>query len=112
MKRSIFGGMATLAALTLLGSATAPTASASMARDRTGGDHCAASANGKVMKGTKIWSDPETLTRKQAARMEVRNHRVLRRSGIHPTARPNGSVKISVHFHGVTDRAGHGFVTK
>jgi Pregnancy-associated plasma protein-A len=118
MKRSIILGG--LAALALLGSALAPTASASMAPDETNGTagdkaahrHCEAPANARVMKGTSIWRDPNTLTRAEAAAMEARNQRILDRSGIRPAARPNGSVRIDVHFHGVTDRGGHGFVSK
>jgi Pregnancy-associated plasma protein-A len=112
MKRVILGGLATLATLALLGSALAPTASASMARDKTVGKHCGASANARVMKGTSKWRDPNTLTRGQAAAMEARNQALLDRSGIKTAPRPNGSVKIQVHFHGITDKAGHGFVSK
>jgi hypothetical protein len=112
MKRSVIGGMAALATLTMLGSAAAPHASASAPRDTAARDHCAAPANAKVVKGANIWADPNTLTREEAATMEAQNDRILQRSGIRTAARPNGSVKIRVHFHGVTDRAGHGFVTK
>ena len=114
MKRSLFGGLAIAAALALLGSASAPMASASLARNRSARDHCqgAGAANARVMKGTSKWADPNTLTRKQAAALEARGQRILQRNGIRPLARPNGSVKIRVHFHGVTDRGGHGFVSK
>src|SRR5262245_46795104 len=112
MKRFFLGGFAIAATLAVLGSTTAPMASASVARNRMGRDFCAGSANARVMKGTSIWADPNTLTRKQAAALESRGQRFLNRKGIRPAARPNGSVRIRVHFHGVTDRGGHGFVTK
>jgi pregnancy-associated plasma protein-A len=112
MKRFFLGGFAIAATLAVLGSTTAPMASASVARNRTGRDFCAGSANARVMKGTSKWADPDTLTRKQAAAQEAQGQRILQRNGIRPLARPNGSVKIRVHFHGVTDRGGHGFVTK
>ena len=114
MKRSLFGGLAIAAALALLGSAAAPMASASVARNRSARDHCqgAGAANARVMKGTSKWADPNTLTRKQAAALEARGQRMIRQSGIRPVTRPNGSVRIRVHFHGITDRGGHGFVTK
>ncbi|HKE71789.1 MAG TPA: zinc metalloprotease [Nocardioidaceae bacterium] len=112
MKRFFLGGFAIAATLAVLGSTTAPTASASVARHRSGRDFCAGSANARVMKGTSKWTDPNTLTRKQAAAREARGQRILRRNGIRPLARPNGSVRIRVHFHGITDRGGHGFVTK
>jgi Pregnancy-associated plasma protein-A len=112
MRRSILGGLTALAALILLGGAVAPTATASMPKDKMVGEHCDVPANAKVMEGTSPWADPNTLTRAEAAAMEARTQRILDRSGIQPAARPNGSVKIRVHFHGVTDRGGHGFVTK
>ncbi|HYJ70344.1 MAG TPA: zinc metalloprotease [Nocardioidaceae bacterium] len=112
MRRSILGGLGTLAAVALLGSAVAPTASASMAKEKSAGEHCRDSANARVMKGTSKWADPNTLTRREAAAQEARAHRMIARSGIQTGARPNGSVKIRVHFHGVTDHAGHNFVTK
>jgi Pregnancy-associated plasma protein-A len=112
MKRSVIGGLATLAVLILLGSAAAPTASASTPRDKVVGDRCQAPANARMAKGGNPWADPNTLTRNKAAAIEAQTQRIINRSGIGTRARPNGSVKISVHFHGVTDRAGHGFVTK
>jgi hypothetical protein len=112
MKRTILGGMATLATVALLGSALAPPASASMTREKVATHQCKASGNAKVIKGTSGWADPNTLTRKEAAALEAQNHRILDRSGIQTGARPNGSVKIKVHFHGITDKAGHGFVSR
>ena len=112
MKQSIIGGLAVAAALALVGGATAPTASASPAHDQAIGEDCEAPANARVIKGTSKWADPNTLTRRQAAAREARGRRILARSGIQTGGRPNGAVKIRVHFHGVTDRAGHGFVTK
>ncbi|MEJ7707661.1 MAG: hypothetical protein WKF82_10575 [Nocardioidaceae bacterium] len=44
--------------------------------------------------------------------MESQTGRILARSGISPNARPNGSVSIPIDFHGITDRRGHGFVSK
>src|SRR5262245_26853478 len=117
MRRSILGGLAAVAALALLGSAVASTTSASLAsasptRGKTAGMHCVAAANARVMKGTSQWADPNTLTRQEAAALEAQNHRIVARSGIQTRARPNGSVRIRVHFHGITDRGGHGFVSK
>jgi hypothetical protein len=109
MKRILLGSLATL---TLLGSALASPAAASMAKEKVGGHDCRSSANARVMKGTSKWRDPNTLTRKQAAAMEAHNQRILDRSGIRTGLRPNGSVKIQVHFHGITDKGGHGFVSK
>jgi hypothetical protein len=109
MKTIVLGSLATL---TLLGGTLASPASASIAREETGARQCGASSNARVMKGTSKWRDPNTLTRKQAAAMEARNQRILGNSGIQTAPRPNGSVKIQVHFHGITDRAGHGFVSK
>ena len=109
MKRVILAGLATV---TLLGGALASPASASIAKERTVAKHCQGSANARVMKGTSKWRDPNTLTRKQAAAMEASNRRILERSGIQTGPRPNGSVKVQVHFHGITDKAGNGFVSK
>jgi hypothetical protein len=109
MKRIVLGSLATL---TLLGGTLASPASASIAREGTGARHCGAASNARAMKGTSKWRDPTTLTRKQDAAMEARNQRILDNSGIQTGPRPNGSVKIQVHFHGITDRAGHGFVSK
>jgi hypothetical protein len=112
MRRTILGGMAALATVALVGSALAPPASASMTREKVRGHDCKASGNARVMKGTSKWRDPNTLTRKEAAAMEAQNQRTLDRSGIQTGSRPNGSVKIKVHFHGITDKAGHGFVSR
>jgi Pregnancy-associated plasma protein-A len=112
MRRSILGGLAASAALILLGGAVAPTATASMPKDKSVGEHCDVPANARVMKGTSIWRDPNTFTRAEAAAMEARTQRILGRSGVQPAARPDGSVKIRVHFHIITDRGGHGFVSK
>jgi hypothetical protein len=109
MKRMLLGSLATL---TLLGGALASPASASIAREGTGARHCGPSSNARVMKGTSKWRDPNTLTRKQAAAMEAQTRSILNHSGIRTGLRPNGSVKIQVHFHGITDKAGHGFVSK
>jgi Pregnancy-associated plasma protein-A len=112
MKGSILGGLATAAALALVGSAAPPTASARVPIDQTVGQRCEGSANARVMKGTSKWVDPNTLTRREAAVQQAEERRILARSGFRAGARPNGSVKIRVHFHGITDRAGHGFVSK
>ena len=112
MKGTILGGLATVAALALVGSGAPPTASASVPRDQRVGERCEGMPNARVTQGTSIWADPNTLTRKEAAAQEAQGRRILARSGVQTRARPNGSVTIRVHFHGVTDRAGHGFVTK
>jgi Pregnancy-associated plasma protein-A len=109
MKRILFGCLATF---TLLGSALASPAAASIAKEKVGGHNCTSSANARVMKGTSKWRDPNTLTHKQAAAMEAQTRSILSHSGIRTGLRPNGSVKIRVHFHGITDKAGHGFVSK
>jgi Pregnancy-associated plasma protein-A len=113
MKRTILGGLGTAAALTLLGSAVAPVASASTVSPNTARDQiCEDPANARVMKGTSKWADPNTLTREEAAAMEAQSQRIIARNGIQTGARPNGSVKIRVHFHAITDRGGHGYVKK
>jgi Pregnancy-associated plasma protein-A len=112
MRRFFLGGLVSASALGLLSGAVAPTASAIPAEDHAVDQHCDAPANARAMKGTSAWGDPNTLTRKAAAAMEARNHRILQRSGVRPTARPNGAVKIRIHFHAITDRDGNGFVTK
>ncbi len=113
MKRILLGGMATSA---LLVSGLAAPAAASVAADYPAGNRdCASSAPAaaKVMKGVGIRRDPNTLTRSQIHALESQSNRVLARAGLDGSAgRLSGSVKIPVDFHVVTDRNGHGRVSK
>ena len=110
MKRVLLGSLATFA---LLSSGLASPALSSVAVDRGGHSHRhAATSSTKAMPGNHIWRDPEMLTAKEAAALHRRQEQILAQSGLKVTARPNASVTIPIDFHGITDRKGHGFVSK
>ncbi len=112
MKRVLFS----VATATLLGAGlvvpTGSTVAAGSAGDS--GRHAgpASAASARVSEGTDIRWDPSTLTRQESADLEARQQRILERSGLATQQRANGSVTIRVDFHNVTDRRGHGFVSR
>ena len=63
------------------------------------------------MKGTSKWMDPNTLTRQQVKAQESRTKQIVAGSRSNPSSRPNGSVRISVDFHVITDNSGNGGVS-
>lgn len=104
----------TVATVALLGTGLAWPATTSVATDAPDAPtarHAGGLSSARVMEGTSMWKDPTHLTRKQAAALKARQQRVLDRSGLAVTDRPNGSVSIPIDFHGITDRQGHGFVS-
>lgn len=111
MRRMLLGSLATAA---LISTGMTSPAAASRAIDGSSGSssNSPAASPQRVMQGTDMWRDPETLTPKQAAAMESQTRRVLARSAISPDARPSGSVSVPIDFHGITDSRGHGFVSK
>ncbi|HYO31482.1 MAG TPA: zinc metalloprotease [Nocardioidaceae bacterium] len=111
MKHVLLGG---IAAVTMLGGGLAAPAAASTPVEDAA-DYCVdtASHTAKVPKGTSMWRDPDNLTVQQAQTMEFQSNRILARAGLDASARrPNGSVKISVTFHVVTNKEGKGWVSK
>jgi hypothetical protein len=116
MRLALFGGVAALVLASGPVVLAAPTVD-SAARphtDRHQADRqhgCqGAPASARVMKGTSKWRDPDTLTHRQMMRLESKSDKVAARGPSNPGQRPNGSVKIAVHFHIVTDNAGNGGV--
>jgi hypothetical protein len=120
MKRVMVGGVAALA---LLGSGLAfagGTSVASGAPDEVGRssstDGAAAGSvalgSSRLREGQALRRDPNSLTRSEAAAMEARQQRILDRSGLATSARPNGSVTIPIEFHSIGTRQGEGFVSK
>ena len=89
-----------------------PATSAARGTLNSPNDRCHSAGSARVIKGASKWRDPNTLTRRQAAARETDGSRILDNSGIRTATRPNGSVTISVHFHGITNQDGDGFVSK
>ncbi|HYO32671.1 MAG TPA: zinc metalloprotease [Nocardioidaceae bacterium] len=112
MKHVLLGGIATIAMLS--GGLVGP-AMASTPVEHPANQKCVdkPSASAKVIKGTKGWRDLDTVTRRQAEAMESQGESLVARAGLDRTApRPNGSVRIPVHFHVVTNKEGKGFVSR
>lgn len=119
MKRVVVGSAAALA---LLGSGLA-FAGGTSAADSPDPVKRVSSADGaeargvstglsRLREGQALRRDPNTLTRSEAAAMEARQQRILHRSGLRTSARPNGSVTIPIEFHSIGTRQGEGFVSK
>jgi len=87
-------------------------AAGSSGDDNRHGKHVAKGSSARVLDGTSIQRDPSTVTRREAAALEARQQRILERSGLSLASRANGSISIAIDFHGVTDRRGHGFVSR
>jgi hypothetical protein len=111
MRRILLGSLATFA---LVSSGLASPAISSAAVDRSSSPGLArtATSSARAIDGTNIRHDPESLTAREAAALQVKQQHILSQSGLKMDARPNGSVTIPIDFHGVTNHKGDGFVSK
>jgi hypothetical protein len=112
MRHALLSSLAALVLASGPSMVAAPVAD-SVARNHADSQHtCKGSSTSlaRVMKGTSKWLDPNTLTPHQVATLESGTKQIVARSRSNPSKRPNGSVRIPVDFHVITDGSGNGGV--
>ena len=119
MRQVVVGSVAALALLgsgLALAGGTSAAGSADSVKRVSSADGAAArsgfTGQSRLRDGQDVRWDPNTLTRSEAAEIEARQQRILHRSGLTTSARPNGSISIPIEFHNVGKRNGEGFVSK